>query len=223
MIVEADCPNCGAPIRFRSAELPIRVCDYCRTAVLRTHGGLQAMGRIAEVPEDVSPLRIGTRGKDDTHAFELVGRIRWRWADGAWNEWLALFDDGSTAWLGEAMGRFMLLHPTRDDFSNSLTRAMAKGNAIAVGTKSTIQHVDYVVTDVKQVSCVGSEGELPFSAPLGLTMLSVDLMSRDGRCASIQKDRGSVLAYTGRYVSLADIAATELRAFEGWPMPQYSA
>jgi hypothetical protein len=100
---------------------------------------------------------------------------------------------------------------------------MAKGNAIAVGTKSTIQHVDYVVTDVKQVSCVGSEGELPFSAPLGLTMLSVDLMSRDGRCASIQKDRGSVLAYTGRYVSLADIAATELRAFEGWPMPQYSA
>lgn len=60
----ATCPNCGAPIAFRSAELPVKVCDYCHSSVLRTDAGLQAIGKVAEVPDDVSPLQLGVRGKD---------------------------------------------------------------------------------------------------------------------------------------------------------------
>ena len=42
-------------------------------------------------------------------------------------------------------------------------------------------------------------------------------------CASIQKDRGEVAVYAGRYVTLAEIAATNLRAFDGWPLPSFAA
>jgi len=220
----ATCPNCGAPIAFRSAELPVKVCDYCHSAVLRTDAGLQAVGTIAEVPDDVSPLQLGVRGRDGARGFELIGRVRWRYADGAWNEWLALFDDGSTGWLSESSGHYMLLRQIDPAIIRSPIVEQMRGNYdILPGTQATIDGLDYWANDVKTVSCVASEGELPFNS-LGLSARSVDLMAADEHCASIQKAKGELVeAYAGRYVTLAQIGATGLRAFEDWPMPAYRA
>jgi hypothetical protein len=223
-VFDANCPNCGAAVRFRSADLPVKVCDYCRSSLVRTGDVLQAMGKIAEVPEDVSPLQIGVRGTDGGVGFELIGRVRWRWTDGGWNEWLALFDDGSTAWIGEAMGRYMLLRPVEHGgMRTGVVRSLRDDQDIELGTEATIDGINYTVTDVKEASCAGGDGELPFSTPAGLTMKSIDLMAPDGHCASIQKERGEVLVYAGRYVTLGDLKATGLRAFEGWPMPRFAA
>jgi len=224
-MLDATCPNCGAPIRFRSNDLPVKVCDYCRTSVLRTGGNLQAIGKIAEVPDDVSPLQLGVRGRDGAHSFELIGRVRWRYADGAWNEWLALFDDGSTGWVGESTGRYMMLRPVPSSgLAPDVLSFVKSGRAIRIGGVLTVGAIEYSVNDAREVTCVASEGELPFNAPLGLKTMSIDLMTPDGGCASIQRDQdGEVDAYAGRYVSLGDMAASNLRAFEGWPMPAYRA
>lgn len=223
-MLDANCPSCGAAVHFRSADLPVKVCDYCRSSLVRDGEHLQALGKVAAVPDDVSPLRIGTRGTDGDTRFELIGRVRMRWADGGWNEWLALFDDGSTGWLSEAMGRYMLLRAV--DHGGKRTDAVNRvrqGQDVPVGTEATINSTRYRVTDVKAATFVGSEGELPFSTPAGTPIVSIDLMAGDGSCASIQKDRGETTLYAGRYVTLADIAATDLRAFGGWPMPRYAA
>jgi hypothetical protein len=223
-VLDANCPNCGAPIRFRSSDLPVKVCDYCRSAVIRTGGNLQAMGKIAEVPDDVSPLQLGVRGQAGKQGFELVGRVRWRYEDGAWNEWLALLDDGTTAWLSESMGRYMFLRQVAlSEVQSPIVASLQSGIAIIPGSEAVINGVEYRATDARVVSCVASEGELPFNS-LGLSATSVDLMAADEHCASIQKAAGEdVEAYAGRYVTLAQIQATGLRAFEGWPMPAYKA
>ena len=220
-MLDATCPNCGAPIRFRSSDLPVKVCDYCHSSVLRTGGNLQAIGKIAEVPDDVSPLQLGVRGRDGAHSFELIGRVRWRYADGAWNEWLALFDDGSTGWVGESMGRYMMLRQLpSEQIPPGVMSYVQSGTPVKIGGEIKMAGTDYIVADAKDVTCVASEGELPFNAPLGLTAYSVDLMAADGECASIQKDQGGeVEVYIGRYMSLAELNATGLRSFEGWPMP----
>ena len=219
-MLDADCPNCGALLRFRSANLAVKVCDYCRSTVVRRGDALELVGKAAEVPDDVSPLQIGVRGRDGADAFELVGRVRWRWADGGWSEWLMLFDDGSHGWLGEAMGRFMLLRPA--EASGEAIERLADGQPVSPGMIATINGSDFTVVDARAVSVAGSEGELPQPASIGAQAVSVDLNRPDGRTASIQNDGGTVQAYAGRYVSLAAIAATGLRTFEGWPMPRYA-
>lgn len=221
-MADLACPQCGAPVVFRSRDLPMRVCDYCRTAILREGEVLRAVGKVAQVPEDVSPLQLGTRGRWRDRAFELVGRVRWRWDDGAWNEWLALSDDGRHAWLGEAMGRFMLLAEVTAERTGAVQR-IASGHAVEVGQEASIDDVRYVVSDIKEAVCVASEGELPSRVVTGTLVLSVDLMSRDARCASVQREGGETHVYAGCYVSLADIAATGLRGFDGWPLPRYAA
>jgi hypothetical protein len=224
-VLTAPCPNCGAELRFRSADLVAKVCDYCRSTVLRRADGLEAVGRAAEVPDDVSPLQLGVTGRDGERRFELIGRVRWRYDEGGWSEWLALYDDGRTGWLGEASGRFMLLRELEGaGDKTAVGRALAAGRPVNVGDEAVLEGVAYRVNDVRAVTCAGSEGELPFPARTGLKAVSVDLMAEDGGAASIQQeDGGPVQVYLGRYVSLADIRASGLRAFDGWPMPRWAA
>ncbi len=220
----ANCPNCGAPIEFKSIELPVKVCDHCHSSVLRTGGNLQAMGKVADVPDDVSPLQLGTVGRVGARSFELIGRVRWRYADGAWNEWLAYFGDGSTGWLGESMGRYMLLRQVDPAHVQSpVLDLMRSDRPVPLGSEAVIENVGYWASVVNTVSCVASEGELPFNS-LGLSAVSVDLMSADEHCASIQKAAGEdVEVYAGVYVTLAEIGARNLRTFEGWPLPGFAA
>jgi hypothetical protein len=50
----------------------------------------------ASLPFDVSPHQLGTGQVVDGARFTVVGRVRWGWADGAWNEWLLQSPDHNT-------------------------------------------------------------------------------------------------------------------------------
>ncbi|ARS29247.1 DUF4178 domain-containing protein [Sphingomonas sp. KC8] len=218
-----NCPNCGAEVTFRSPALPIKVCDYCHTAVMRIEDGVRDMGKIAVLPYDISPVQIGTRGQVDGQNFDIIGRVRWGWGDGFWNEWLMLFADGAHGWLGEAMGDFMYLREQDvAKLRSKLLRGLVAGGTASPGDEGQEQGVVYKVVDQRQATCVGSEGELPFTAPANWTVYNVDLRSSGGECASFQRDGDTSSVYIGRYVTLADVKATNLRAIEGWAMPAFA-
>ena len=223
-MLDTNCPNCGAALSFRSADLAVKVCDYCRSTVVRRGDVLENVGKAAEVPDDVSPMQLGARGRDGQQGFEVVGRIRWGYADGAWNEWCLLWADGSHGWLGEASGRWMLLREAAASvFGGEAVARLAGGGTVTPGMTAAIGELEYSVSDVQRVSCIGAEGELPYPTPIGTQATSIDLQRPDGRTASLQNDGGTVSAYAGRYVTLAEIAATGLRQFDGWPLPKYAA
>lgn len=224
----APCPNCGAEIVFRSLALPVVVCDFCRSSVLRDGETLSAMGISATVPDTISPLQIGVRGRHMGSDFELIGRVRWAWSDnglvmGGWTEWLALFANGSHGWLAEAMGRYMLTHAILPLPGDALVRAVASGENVVPGVLVELAGTSYRVIDARHAEAVGSDGELPFAAPKGERVFSVDLANAAGGCASVQNHGGDLSAHEGRFVTLADLAPTGLRAIEGWTPPGWAA
>ena len=93
----AACPNCGAPVEFRSAAAAFAVCSFCRSTVVRAGDQLRKIGESAEVFDDHTPLQLGAAGKFQGTAFTLVGRLQYRYADGTRNEWHALFESGADA------------------------------------------------------------------------------------------------------------------------------
>ena len=106
------CPNCGAAVEFRSAASALAVCSYCRSTLLREGEALRRIGQSAELFEDHSPLQLGARGRFQSAAFTLVGRLQLRYAGGSWNEWHALFDGldgepGKSGWLSEDNGAYV--------------------------------------------------------------------------------------------------------------------
>jgi hypothetical protein len=216
------CPNCGADVSFRSPALPVRICDHCQSMIVRTGDALNALGKAAVLPFDVSPIMIGTRGRFEDRPFEVIGRVRWGWTDGSWNEWLLLFDDGSDAWLGEAMGQYMLLRERAlGDLNVEALEAIASGEPIPVGNVAIVDGETLTVADARDAVCIAAEGELPFSAPAGWSVYSVDFRTPSGRCATVQREGSEMTFYDGRYVTLAELAPKGLRAIEGWSMPEF--
>ena len=77
-VLAANCPTCGGPIEFTAGSTIVIVCPYCRSAVARTDRGLEDLGKVAEVVESGSPLRLGLKGEYKGAKFELTGRAQLR-------------------------------------------------------------------------------------------------------------------------------------------------
>lgn len=171
---------------------------------------LEALGKMAQLPEDVSPLKLGSRGKFKNTAFEIIGRLKIAWSEGFWNEWFVLFDDGKRGWLAEAMGFFML------SFEVTETGAVPARREVAVGKAyELVPSHRFFVDDIKEAVCIGSEGELPFKGLQGRKTLSVDLSDNTGQFASIEyDDQANISLYVGRYVEFEALALSNLRDLE---------
>jgi len=114
------------------------------------------------------------------------------------------------------MGQFQLLTERADLASDPLIAGFAKGGAIRVGDRLA----GWQASDVKDVTCLGGEGDLPFPTPADWQMTSVDFRSPDGSALSVQRDPQGVSVYAGRYVELADLRPSRLRALDGWTIPE---
>lgn len=183
--------------------------------LVRENDALRDIGKSAVLPFDVSPIQLGTRGKCDGVNFEVIGRVRWGWTDGSWNEWYLQCSDGRQRWLGEAMGQYLFLTENDKLSSDPVIQAFAAGDPIEVGYSIA----SFVATDVKEATCLGGEGDLPFPTPTDWTMTSVDFRDAGGGSLSVQRDRQGVSAYQGRYVSLIDLEPKGLRKIDGWTIP----
>ncbi len=108
-VLKANCPSCAGPIEFKSGSTIVIVCPFCRSAVSRTDRKLEDIGKVAEIAQSQSPLKVGSNGTYDGNRFELTGRAQIKHgAGGFWDEWYATFSNGWTGWLAEAQGKFYM-------------------------------------------------------------------------------------------------------------------
>ncbi|MEM8694748.1 MAG: DUF4178 domain-containing protein [Pseudomonadota bacterium] len=220
-----NCPNCGAEVIFRSPALPARICDYCHSTVKRIADGVELAGEVAVLPFDVSPIQIGTRGEYGGKPFDVIGRIRLAYDQGAWNDWLCLFSDMTHGWLSESDGQFqMVVERPLTEIRSKLVRRLMKGETVQIGDRTQIDGAEFVVADARKATCVAAEGELPFAPETGWEVFNVDLRDADGFSANFEHEEDEEPAfYMGRYVTLAELNPKNLRAIHGWKMPDYAA
>ena len=146
----APCPGCGAPVEFRSAQSTHAVCAYCHSTVVREGDKLTRLGKMAELFDDHSPLRLLVSGSIGKNAFTLVGRLQYKYDEGSWSEWHALLDDGSTAWLSEDNGAYVFMRPT------SLSREVPAQETFRPGLKTSINGKPFSVASNESVALIAA-------------------------------------------------------------------
>jgi endogenous inhibitor of DNA gyrase (YacG/DUF329 family) len=221
-MTEFACPSCGAPVRFSSNVTVSSVCPYCQTLVVRKNVDVEAMGKMADLPQDMSPLQIGTQAFDGTIGLSLIGRVRMAWSDGFWNEWFFIRDDGQKGWLAEAQGTYALSYEHFEPLHRNTARVIdgwvtnkTSMNGI-IGQHLTIDGHTFTAMDRKLADCVGCEGELPIVSPRGTRSLSFDFMSESELFATIDISNNERRVFVGRYVEWSDLRASNLKPVEGW-------
>jgi len=227
-----ECPNCGAPVAFESAIAVFAVCAHCRSNVVRRDAQVELMGQQAQLPPDISPLRIGTRGSFKGRPFVIIGRVRVGYPEGSWNEWCADFGGGCWGWVAEAQGAFAVSFeiavpagiPGAEQMGVSGEGSLALSNqglavgreSMPVGRRVVINGVAYTVRDRKQTVVLGSEGSLPFVAVAGRAAVSADLGGPRRDFANIEYSEEGIRVFEGRSCTFDELQFDELRPLPGW-------
>ena len=152
-----NCPSCGAEVKFQSSVSMTCVCPYCRSLIVRHDKDVEAIGKMAELPDDISPFQIGTTGSYNNVHFSLIGRVRMSWEDGGWNEWFLWFDDGKKGWLAEAQG-FLAISFEFDRDETPAANSLAWTKApLHLGQDIYLNRQSFSVADLKACESVACE------------------------------------------------------------------
>ncbi len=206
-----DCPSCGGTVAFQSSIAISAVCPYCQSLIVRRDVDVEAIGKVAQLPPDLSPLQIGTTGEFENQGFTLVGRLRLAYEEGSWNEWFALFSDGRYGWVAEAQGIFMVSFAVTPPAGFPRYR-----DGLKLGQFIHLENRPFKVTDQKEVNCVGTEGELPFIATEGRKAWSVDCTGVNQWFANVEYAEDGMRLFAGRYMQFKQLNFNNLRPVPGW-------
>jgi hypothetical protein len=206
----SNCPGCGAPVRFAWSSAVQTACPYCHSILVRTDVDLEKVGEVADLPPDASPIQIGTAGHFDARGFAVVGRIRYEWAQGNWNEWHLAFEDGTNGWLSDAQLTYAV------SFASAEALPAMDPAALEPHQRFQFGGATYTLTTLTPARYAGFEGELPFTTASHDQMLFADLRTEDARFATLDFSGPAPQLYLGREVAYEELQLANVRLFEGW-------
>ncbi len=209
-VLKSNCPSCGGPIEFQKGSTIVVVCPYCRSAVSRTDRGLEDLGKVAEIVDSQSPLKIGLKGEFKGHRFELTGRAQNRHElGGVWDEWYATFGNGWVGWLAEAQGKFYLTfyQPLPEGTALPAFESLEIGQQLPeIPNKTTL-----MVTEKGTATAVAAEGEIPYRLEPNERSNYADLSGKDNAFGTIDYSMNEPWVFIGQQVSLEDIGLASAR------------
>ncbi len=203
-VLKANCPTCGGPIEFTAGSTIVLVCPYCRSAVARTDRGLEDLGKVAEIADSESPLKLGLKGTYKDTRFELTGRAQLRHElGGYWDEWYATFSNGWVGWLAEAQGRFYLT------FYQPLPAGVALPTFDGLQLGQTIPEIPspapLMVQERGHGTSVAADGEIPYKLTPGEQFAYADLAGKGNAFATIDYSMDPPWVFVGSLVTLEEI------------------
>lgn len=110
---DIQCSVCSNRIEFSSFRTNIKVCPTCNSVIERNEAGFATTLSISSVKQQVNNIiTIGTRGKYNSKAFEIIGCLRCDMGRFYNNRWTIRFDDGNIALLTESLGFYAIQQTT---------------------------------------------------------------------------------------------------------------
>ena len=195
------CPSCGAPIEQKKPGSRMLGCTYCGQTSFVDADSLDAVGEKAPLIDYGSSFEIGKMGKWNDKEFMVLGRLRFSYEDGFWDEWyLNCFDDGSELWVQEDDGSFVMFY-----YEEELSYRMDY-DSVRVGSKVQFNEKIHsvFVTSKSKASIQGGEGELPFRVIPGSQADFIDGVM-EGKVVSAEFLPSDNIIYVGQPVDLDEL------------------
>ena len=101
-----ECPACGKVIVHDEEPADFIVCPYCFEGVALRNGDPHALGKMSSLSATPSPFRVGATGSIAGRGFSILGRVRYAWDGGYWDEWYVGLMNGTHAWISEDGGEY---------------------------------------------------------------------------------------------------------------------
>ena len=194
------CPSCGAENTLPNPAVVSFVCPYCETVSYIDEEGLKSTGTQSRLSEGFSRLYRGGSGSLDGAKFIVLGRVRYSFGRGFWDEWYVEWESGDTSWI------------TEDNHQFSLQKVVSFDKYFRcpeVGKQLKVEETPFQILETGEARCLGIEGSLPKEILPNETYLYADGVSFDGsKSLGIEYDDGETAVpriFIGTWISHASI------------------
>jgi len=181
----------------RNPGIRSQACEYCGTISLWDEAGHRDSGKKSMLPEGFTRLYRGATGTLRGRRFEVLGRVRYGYSRGMWDEWYIRLEDGSTSWL------------TEDDHELCVEDEVGPAmlpDELEVGMVIPVADVPYLIREVGIASCLGIEGQVPRAILPDETYGYADGSSVDGtRTLGIEVDDVPPTFFVGHRLQHEDV------------------
>ena len=212
-VLKANCPSCAAPIEFKAGSTIVLVCPFCRSAVARTDRKLEDLGKVAEIMQSESPLKLGLSGEFMGHRFELTGRAQLRHElGGFWDEWYATFSNGWVGWLAEAQGKFYMTfyQPLPQSVTVPSFESLQLGQQVSeIPSKTPL-----MVVEKGTATSVAADGEIPYKLTPNERSNYADLSGTNKTFGTIDYGMSPPFVFVGQEVTLKEIGLGHAKSAE---------
>jgi hypothetical protein len=173
------CPSCSAPLEVENRFSKVVICQYCGQTCNVSPDGLDPSGEKGQLADFESIFSIGCTGTIKGMAFKTLGRLRYKYEDGFWDEWFLSLENHKKLWLQEDEGEFTAFE------KETLTSPLPPFEQIFVGSMLDVNKQQVFVIEKNDALIAGGAGELYFSVKPGMRVRCVD-GNCEGRIVSIE-------------------------------------
>jgi hypothetical protein len=174
-------------------------CAYCATAIYWDNQKISAAGFKSALQEGYSRLYRGATGSLLNKRFIVMGRARYTFVRGFWDEWHLEMQDGSMLWLTEDN------HELRVEKEITGVEVPPAGKC-GVGMRIRAGADTFIVTETGVARCAGMEGSLPKVLTPDEEYPFADASSQDGaRSLGIEYDDDPPAVFYGDWLNPASL------------------
>lgn len=202
MAEKKSCPACGAPLDIKNRFVKLAACDFCGQTLLIKDTGIDPTGKTAKLVDLPSKLFIDAEGEIEDKQFQVLGRLRYQYDSGMWDEWFIMFDGEQPGWLVEDEGTFKLYHKT------TLTSSIPSFEQVQVGSTINVGGRQVFVTEKGEANIAGGEGQLAFNILPGEEIRYIDGNNGEEQ-VSIEFSTSGIELLTGRAIAASAIKVKE--------------
>ncbi len=163
-----DCPSCGATLAVEDRFTKVVICEYCGQTSALKNRSLDPTGKKVSLADVESEFRIGRKGTLKGESFTVLGRLRYDYEDGFWDEWFISLEGGGKLWIQEDEGEITAYK------KESITSQIPPWDEISVGSMVPINGAQVFVTEKNKASITGGLGQLMFRITPGEQIKYVD-------------------------------------------------
>jgi len=198
------CPNCGAALNLVFRYSKLINCKHCNNDLILADDILKARGKSAVMADYPSLLQLGIpfeynkpshlpRGKGGKQSYLPIGRVRYQYDHGYWDEWWTLDQVGSGFWISVDEGDMAIEKAIQLD-------QIILFPELELGSHIEINKTNWLVTERDSARCIGLEGELPELIQVGDKMSYVHLSANPKRLLTLEMDARGLSAYEGYWL-----------------------
>jgi hypothetical protein len=196
---DIQCPSCGATHEINNPGIITVVCEYCGNAVYWDEKKIKDAGKQSVLPEGFTRLYRGATGRLQNRSFTVMGRIRYSFGSGFWDEWFLEFADGTIGWLTEDNHELALQ-------TRTAPKQIPPFESLHPRKKINVKKRVFVVQEEGQAECIGDERNLPIEAQTGEVYKFADASSQDGQFTlGIEYDQQPPTVFIGRWLTYTDM------------------